>query len=144
MKPTLNSEQKAHLLLELLEWATSNKSIMYATSPQLQTFNVLHCIQDDKRTPVSASNNEVFIRELKKNGILWGKILPFLKNSKGGCKTKVSEAAAYGTCRHSGAEHIKGKCQGIHTYYDDLGNYLGTQGRKVPCSCTTFKTTQTW
>lgn len=143
MKPTLTLEQKAFLMLELMEWATANTAIMGANSPRARTFNVLHAIQEDKRNPVCSSNGEVFIRELKKNGILWAKILPFINNANAGCMSKVVERAAYGACQHSKDKHVDGKCVGVHTSYYEAGKYQNPP-KETPCSCTKYKSTQTW
>lgn len=143
MKPTLTPEQKAFLMLELMEWVTANTAIMGANSPREQTFKVLHAIQDDKSGPVVSSNGEIFIRELKENGILWAKILPFIKNAKAGCTSKVVEPEAYGTCHHSKDQHIDGKCIGVHRSYYVDGKHLN-HPKETPCSCTKYKSTQTW
>lgn len=142
MKPKLTREQKAFLILELMEWATDNKAVMAASSPQMQTFNVIRSIQRDDADPIHSSNGETFIKELKKNGLLWAKILPFLKNSNGGCTRKVVEG--YGVCHHGKEQHADGKCTGVHmTWYDENGKYINP-GRSTPCSCNSYKSTQTW
>lgn len=145
MKPELNDEQKAFLILEVLTWATSNDEIMAASSPQALCFDVLHCIQDNERSPVRCSNNHVFVKELKENGILWAKLLPFLENEKSDCKTKVTEPEAYGHCGHGKHTHDEetGKCTGVHTSYYVNGQYTQNP-RRVPCTCTGYKTNQKW
>jgi hypothetical protein len=144
VKPILNEDQKAHLLLEIMEWAAANEEVLCATSPQLQVFSVMRSIQKDDTGKIAANNNQVFVRELRKNGPLWAKVLPFLRNTKAFCRSKVVEPEAYyGTCCHTADQHVNGKCQGEHTSYYDGTNRLLTP-RIVPCSCVHYKSNRTW
>lgn len=145
MKPKLTPEQKMVLIQELLEWAFGNNDIMAADSPQLHVFKLIESIQIDKATKTRANNNHVIIKQLKQNGILWMKLVPFLENENADCKTKTGtkEESLYDTCHHGPDEHdADGKCTGSYTIYDKQNHWKRTGEKKCPCQH--YKTNQTW
>lgn len=140
MKPVLTPEQKMVLTQEVVEWALSNNEIMAADSPQLHVFQLIGSIQKDSALPTRANNNHVLIKQLKQNGLLWQKMLPFLENENSRCLTKTGDAL-YKKCHHKPDEHdASGKCTGTYTLYDANWKQTG----KAPCPCMHYKTNQTW
>jgi hypothetical protein len=136
MKPVLTLEMKTILMQEFLEWVLSNTRIMCVDTPKLQALEVVRSICIDSSRPVSVNNSCILIRELKENGPLWHKILPFLYNTRSSCSARTDN----GRCNHKKELHDEtGKCTAM-LLYDRHWNKIDPQ----PCSCNHYKTNQDW
>lgn len=128
--PELNREQKAELLLQLVEFF-ENTEKLHHTQSAISVFRLIRYIYSGGQLP--ATSGQAFIQELRKNRLLWTGIRPFLRNCNDGCGNKA--------CGHTPEQHESGICVSVN-YGSRIPNTY--EYTKIPCVCTSYIDRRKW